>query len=168
MITSFTTLHRAAAIIALLLALTGAGLAQETTGTLRGQVTDPTGASIPNATVEVSGPTLMRTLTVTTDTAGSYTFSTLPPGTYAISTTAKGFTPAKKMNILLAVGKVLRVDFPLGVGTATETVEISAEAVAVDVSQSTVQGQRQRGFHRPSAQGARFRHPDRPGARRPL
>jgi hypothetical protein len=139
LITSFTTLQRAAAVIALLLAITGAGLAQETTGTLRGQVTDPTGASIPGATVEVSGPTLMRTLTVSTDTAGTYTFSTLPPGTYAISTNAKGFTPSKKMNIVLQVGKVLRVDFPLSVGSATETVEISAEAVAVDVSQSTVQ-----------------------------
>jgi hypothetical protein len=128
-----------AALLALLLGSMSIVYSQETTGTIRGEVTDPTGASIPGATVEIGGPALMRTLTVTTDTAGAYSSSTLPPGAYTISVSAKGFNSAKRVNIDLQVGRVLRLDFPLSVGGATETVEIVATAPMVDTSQSTVQ-----------------------------
>ncbi|HWR51644.1 MAG TPA: TonB-dependent receptor, partial [Bryobacteraceae bacterium] len=124
----------------LLLALLVAGTAfgQETTGAIRGEVSDPTGAIIPGATVEISGPGLMRAQTQKTDASGTYNFLTLPPGVYAVSTSAQGFASVKRVNIDLQVGKTLRVDFRLEVSTATQTVEVISEAAIVDVSQSTV------------------------------
>jgi hypothetical protein len=116
----------------------GVLFAQETTGTLRGEVTDPTGAIIPDATVEISGPALMRSQTVKTDASGTFTFMTLPPGSYAINVTAQGFVPTKRVNIDLQVGKILRIDFKLEVGGMTQTVEVISDAAIVDVSQSTV------------------------------
>jgi hypothetical protein len=120
------------------LLVAGVLFAQETTGTLRGEVTDPTGAIIPDATVEISGPALMRPQTMKTDSAGTFTFMTLPPGTYAINVTAQGFVPTKRVNIDLQVGKILRIDFKLEVGGMTQTVEVVSDAAIVDVSQSTV------------------------------
>ncbi|MCC6860712.1 MAG: TonB-dependent receptor [Bryobacterales bacterium] len=129
---------RAVPIAVLLLALVIPLAAQETTGTIRGDVTDPSGAVVPGATVEISGPALMRNQTVTTDSAGNFTFSTLPPGTYEVTVNARGFSAAKRVNIELQVGKVLRLDFRLEVGGTSETVVVMGEAAIVDVSQSTV------------------------------
>ncbi len=126
------------AVLFMLLPLLCAGLAlsQETTGTLRGVLTDPTGAVIPGAKVEVSGSTVSQSMS--TDATGSYAFMTLPPGVYTISVTAQGFVPVKRVNIALEVGKVLRIDFRLEVGGTTQTVEVISEAAIVDTSQSTV------------------------------
>ena len=126
------------AFLYMLLPLLCVGLAfsQETTGTLRGVVTDPTGAVIPGAKVEVTGATVNQS--ANTDSTGSYTFMTLRPGVYAINVTSTGFVPVKRVNIELQVGKVLRIDFKLEVGGTTQTVEVISEAAIVDTSQSTV------------------------------
>ncbi len=126
------------ALFYMLLPLLCAGIVfgQETTGTLRGVVADPTGAVVPGAKVEVTGPTVTQTMT--TDSTGSYAFMTLPPGVYAVNATAQGFIPVKRVNIALEVGKVLRIDFKLEVGGTTQTVEVISEAAIVDTSQSTV------------------------------
>ncbi len=123
-------------MLSLLLAATA--IAQETTGGLRGEVTDPSGAAIPNATVEVSGPALIRPQSMQTDSVGTYSFLTLPPGLYTVNATAQGFVPVRRMNIDLQVGKILRIDFRMEVGGTTQTVEVISEAAVVDVSQSTV------------------------------
>ncbi len=124
--------------ILLSLLLAGAAFAQETTGGIRGEVTDPTGAVIPGATVEIVGPALMNPLKVTTDSTGAFNFLTLPPGVYALNATAQGFVAMKRVNIDLQVGKILRIDFKLEVGGTTQTVEVVSEGAVVDVSQSTV------------------------------
>ena len=111
---------------------------QETTGSLRGVVTDATGAVVPNAKVEVAGPALLGSPTVTTDSAGTYAFLTLPSGVYTLTATASGFIPQKRVNIDLQVGKILRIDFKLEVGGTQQTIEVISEAPIVDVSQSTV------------------------------
>lgn len=120
------------------LALAGAVFAQETVGGIRGEVTDPSGAVIPNATVTVSGAGLMRPQEMKTDAAGTYAFLTLPPGMYEVTATADGFVPTKRVNLNLQVGKTLRIDFKLEVGATTQSVEVISEAAIVDVTQSTV------------------------------
>src|SRR4051812_44835469 len=57
---------------------------------LRGVVTDPSGAVVPNATVQVRGPADRR---VRTGPAGQYAFPALPAGSYEVRVTAKGFPP---------------------------------------------------------------------------
>src|SRR3954469_10907392 len=78
------------------LSLVCSAFAQETWGAIRGAVTDPTGAGVPNARVELSGSSLPRTLSAITDTVGAYQFLQVPAGTgYTLSTTAQGFRTAK-------------------------------------------------------------------------
>src|SRR6266540_1659856 len=72
------------------------GLAQETTGSIEGTVTDPSGAAVPHASVEISGSTLVRPRTATTDSSGYYNFSQLPPGSYEVNVKAPGFSGHKQ------------------------------------------------------------------------
>jgi len=126
------------AAIAALLLICGIAWCQETTGVIRGLVTDPTGAVVPNANVEVSGPALMRSQVVQTDSTGNYSFQTLPPGVYTLGVTVTGFVPIKRTGIDLQVGRILRIDTRLEVGGSQQVVEVSAEGVIVDTAQSTI------------------------------
>src|SRR6516162_3924678 len=69
--------------------------AQETTGALQGTVKDPTGAVVSEAQVVATSNILVGTKTTTTDASGYYRFANLPPGTYALTVTAKGFRTSK-------------------------------------------------------------------------
>ena len=82
---------RACIVVTLfVLLLTSSSHAQTSSGTLRGRVTDPTGAVIPQASVTATGPSGKKA-TAVTDQQGAYELKGLSPGTYSVSTTAKGF-----------------------------------------------------------------------------
>src|SRR5215467_12535333 len=116
-----------------------ASFGQETTAGLQGTVKDPTGALVPNATVEISGPALIGgSRKVETDTAGAYRFAQLPPGDYTLTVTAQGFATLRQPAIHLDVGRLPTLDLSLQVGTATQTVEVAANAATIDVTQSKV------------------------------
>ncbi len=65
-----------------LLLFVGYTFAQETTGGIAGTVKDPSGASVPDATISVTASSLVGTKTVQTDSSGYYRFANLPPGSY--------------------------------------------------------------------------------------
>jgi hypothetical protein len=113
-------------------------LAQETTGSIQGTVTDASGAAVSGARVEASSPALVRPLTVTTDAGGTYVFASLPPGTYTLTVSASGFATIKQEGISLQIGKVLSADLQLQVGNVAENVVVTSEAPIVDVTQSKV------------------------------
>src|SRR5258708_38858647 len=77
-------------LLSALLLLPGA-FAQETTAGVQGVVKDATGAGVPGASVEVAGPALIGTRKVQSDDGGNYHIAALPPGTYTLSVSAKGF-----------------------------------------------------------------------------
>src|SRR5579871_3947576 len=112
--------------------------AQETTAGIQGTVKDPSGASVANATVEVSSPALLGTRKVQTDVSGNYHFGALPPGDYTMTVSATGFRTFKSTGIDLAVGRLPVFDVTLQVGVVTEAVEVAANATLVDVTQSKV------------------------------
>jgi len=114
-------------------------LAQETTAGLQGTVKDSSGAVVVRAGVEVSGTALIGTKKVETDQGGYFRFANLPPGTYTLTVTAPGFRTFKQENISLEVGHLPSFDITLAVGAITETVEVSAAAAVIDVTQSKVQ-----------------------------
>ena len=66
-------------------------LAQGTNGTLTGQVVDPSGAAIPEATVTLTNVGTNFPQTVTTDATGIYVFKLVPPGNYTLTVAARGF-----------------------------------------------------------------------------
>src|SRR5574340_1486156 len=109
---NFATRNAIYALLALFL-VTAAAFAQETTGVIRGEVTDPTGGVVPNAKVDITGPALMRPLSGKTGASGAFAFMTLPPGIYTLEVAATGFVTAKRDNIDRQVGKILRLDVKL-------------------------------------------------------
>lgn len=113
-----------------------AAFAQETTAGLLGTVKDQSGAVVPNATVELSGP--LGNQKVVTDSTGQFTFSKLPVGTYTITVTASGFSTYKRTGVDLSTGRLPSIDINLKLGAQQETVEVSGEAPVVDVTQSKV------------------------------
>ncbi|MBI3698790.1 MAG: TonB-dependent receptor [Acidobacteria bacterium] len=127
-----------AGLLILSLLFVAPGFAQETTAGFQGSVKDPSGAVVPNATIEVSSPALIGTRTVQTDAAGNYRFAALPPGEYAMTVTAPGFRTYKQTGIQLSAGRLPVIDVQLEVGAVAETVEVSASAVLLDTTQSKV------------------------------
>jgi hypothetical protein len=113
--------------------------AQETTAGLQGTVKDPQGAVVSQATVEITGTTLIGAKSLKTDSAGFYRFANLPPGAYTVTVSAQGFTSLKQTGINLEVGKLPTLDLKLTVGGVEQTVEVSSEAPVVDVTTSKVQ-----------------------------
>jgi hypothetical protein len=100
-------------------------LGQAVNGTLLGTVTDPSGAVVPGATVNIVlvGQSLEHTSV--TNESGNFTEPDLPPGTYTVTVVAKGFKKETRENITLETNTTTRVDVRLVTGSATETVEVT-------------------------------------------
>src|SRR5258706_5885834 len=112
---------------------------QETTGGLQGTVKDPSGAVVSNAAVELTGTSLVGKKSLTTDSSGYYRFANLPPGTYAISVKAAGFSDLKREGITIEVGHLPTIDLALSVGATGTVVEVSGAAPVIDVTTETTQ-----------------------------
>jgi hypothetical protein len=97
------------------LAVSPSVFGQETTAGLQGIVKDPSGASVANATVEVSGAALIGNRRVKTDDSGVYRVTQLPAGTYSLSVTVPGFRTFKQVGIELSVGRLPTIDVKLEV-----------------------------------------------------
>src|SRR5579863_3987212 len=100
-------------------------LGQAVSGTLLGTVTDPSGAVVSGATVNIVlvGQSLEHTSI--TNESGNFTEPDLPPGTYTVTVAAKGFKKETRQNITLETNTTTRVDVRLVTGSATETVEVT-------------------------------------------
>jgi len=108
-------------------------LAQTGTGTLRGQVTDPTGAVVTEATVSVTGPN-GQALTATTNNHGNYEIKGLIAGNYAVTAMAKGFSVFAQQDVSVAAGQVRQFDIALEVAVQQEHVQVEDESTTLDVA----------------------------------
>src|SRR5271154_5824846 len=137
----FRTLSKLSTVLAALaLFLSGALLtAQETTGGLTGTVKDTTGAVVSGAQVVATAPSLTGSKEFKTDASGTYRFVNLPPDTYTVTVTAKGFATVKREGVTIEVGHLPTLDIPLQVGAADTVVEVSGEAPLIDTTTNTTQ-----------------------------
>lgn len=106
----------------------GAMFAQSDRGTITGTVTDTSGAVIANAAIgakQLESGALFPT--ISTDT-GNYTLAQLPAGPYEITVTVPGFKRLVRSGVTVQVAQTLRIDLPLELGAASESVTVSAEA----------------------------------------
>ncbi len=121
------------AAIALLAFTTTAAVAQ--TGSITGQVLDPTGAAIGKATITATSTSTGISRIATTTSAGIYSFGALPPSGYDLVATANGFQAQTMKNVVLNIAATLPVNFTLAVAGATTTVDVrDAETATVDAS----------------------------------
>ena len=101
------------------------GMAQTVTGTIRGTITDPSGAIVSGATVTATN-TASGVATVTkTNGAGEYSIRFLQIGQYKIAVSASGFTTASYGPFALEIDQTAKVDIPLRIGTATTNVNVT-------------------------------------------
>ena len=128
----------ALSVLTLLLMVPGNGSAQVLYGTLVGNVKDPTGAIVPDATVTLTETGTALTRQVKTDSRGTYTVSTLTPGTYTVKISAQGFKTFSRPDVAVTVNSVSRVDATLQLGAVNQTVEVSASAAQLQTDRADV------------------------------
>lgn len=117
------------------------GQSQSTTGTVQGTVTDPNGAVVSGASVTVRNTATGFERTVTSNSDGFFTAPLLPLGKYRVTTNASGFAPYVLENVDVTVGQTLALNIAVKVGSATETVDVSADAEAVDTARTELSTQ---------------------------
>ena len=126
------------AVIALLLAIPVVAVAQVTTATIIGTVSDPSGAIVAGAQVTARNVDTGLTRTVTSSDEGTYRLEFLPVGKYVLEVTTTGFKKSYLNDIVLKVNDTTRVDVSLTVGQVSETVTI-AESASPAINTSTAE-----------------------------
>jgi uncharacterized surface anchored protein len=127
-------------LVVLLLLSVGVCAAQST-ATLAGTVTDPTGAVVPGANVKVRSLATNTIRETVSDSAGAYTVPSLQPGDYEIRTTAAGFGTSVIKSITLQVDQSVTANVKLNVASSGETVQVEGGAAPLIDSQTITMGQ---------------------------
>ena len=107
------------------------------TGQIRGVITDPSGSVLPNVAISATSQALMTPRKATTDVTGGYLIDSLPPGIYQLTYTTEGFKTQVQSNIAITPGFTATVSFALQVGSAEQSVVVSAQAPIVDTANNT-------------------------------
>jgi carboxypeptidase family protein/TonB-dependent receptor-like protein len=116
------------------------GIAQTTTATLSGVLSDETGAVLPGAHVVVMNTDTGVQRTASTDEKGLFQLADLPPGPYKVTVSLAGFETLVRDGITLAVGQRADLKLAMKVGAVTERVTVTEEAPVVNTSNSSVSG----------------------------
>ncbi|MEO7660325.1 MAG: carboxypeptidase-like regulatory domain-containing protein, partial [Pyrinomonadaceae bacterium] len=111
-------------IVGLALLTTQIAIHAQTTGSMSGTVTDPSGAVVPGATVTVVNTATGAERSAVASSTGAFDFQALQPGNYTISVEASGFRKAIARNIVVSVSTASTVNIPLEVGLAGEEVTV--------------------------------------------
>lgn len=110
--------------------------AQETTGTLRGFVTDKLGKVLPGVAIEISSPNLMGTRSTITDDRGFYRFLYLPPGKYTICAKLDSFGTCWRKEVPIQVAKTYTSDIEMEMAGLEVDITVIAEEPVIDTESS--------------------------------
>ncbi|HEX3373751.1 MAG TPA: TonB-dependent receptor, partial [Edaphobacter sp.] len=125
----------------LVILLSAVANAQETTGSISGTISDSSGASVKGAVVTMTNTDRGQNIrTVTTNSAGFYTGTSLPLGTYTVKIAAAGFKGEEVTGLVLHVNDALTVNRILAVGNASEVVTVTADQVQLNLENGMSQG----------------------------
>ncbi len=102
--------------------------AQEFRGTLTGRVSDPTGLGVPNAKIVITKTDTNTRSETVSGADGNYTVPFLAPGPYEVSVEVAGFKKYVQSGIELGTNQKIAVDVPLQIGSASESLTVSADA----------------------------------------
>jgi hypothetical protein len=125
-----------AVLLATLVALPAAAQSL-TSGDVAGVITDPSGAAVSNAAVTLKNNDTGSTQVRNTSPQGAFRFQLLQPGTYTVSVSSQGFQTRDQV-VAVTVGQASTVNLQLAVGTATQTVEVTAEGGTVQTENANI------------------------------
>lgn len=111
-------------------------VAQVQNGQLTGDVTDPSGAAVPNAQVQVTRAATDFTVSATTNQQGHFVVNQVPVGTYVVTVTAGGFRAESHSGMVVNAGSIAHSDFKLQIGSTKEIVEVTGAEAAVETESS--------------------------------
>lgn len=125
-------------LLVVVLVLPASALAQAGSGELTGEVTDSSAGLVAHATVSVTHVETNQTYTSTTSDQGVYAFSSLKPGLYTVVVDAVGFKQFVRKQVTVTTGERVRIDVELSVGSATETITVTADAAPLRTDSATM------------------------------
>jgi hypothetical protein len=110
----------------------------QTTGAIRGEVRDPSGALVPGAmlTATLAGTETSRT--AATDADGAFEIPELAVGNYTVTAHATGFRNFSASDVVVTIGHVTVVDVALAVGAASDTITVQANATQVETTSTQI------------------------------
>jgi hypothetical protein len=111
---------------------------QTTTGSIFGDVTDPTGAVMSGATVRVVSISTGADLQHQTDAEGAYVFAGLPPTEYVVTVESQGFRTVTQ-SVLVPIQGRIRLDFRMEIGAVSDTVTVTQEGTSVQAAEPVLQ-----------------------------
>jgi Carboxypeptidase regulatory-like domain/TonB dependent receptor len=111
---------------------------QTSTADILGNVTDPTGAALANATVALVNIETKDTRTIQTNDSGAYVFTNLNPGHYSLNITSAGFHPVKNADLAVSAGDRRRVDTQMVIGESTQVIDVNTSAPVLQTDLSSV------------------------------
>lgn len=126
------------ALVAVLLLLVASAAFAQTTASISGTVSDPSGAVVPKATVTITNQGTAAQRVVQTSDSGFYTVTELVVGIYSVNATAPGFKTAMKTGIDLHVADSKTVPIVLEIGATAETVTVEGGALQVELRSGEV------------------------------
>lgn len=136
------------ALGAALFALPAIALGQAGDSSIRGTVTDDSGAVLPGATVTAMSNALIAAATTVTDSQGSYRLLNLPVGEYALEASLSGFATYRQEGVLLRASTNIGIDPVLSISSVQETVTVTAETPMLEITRPgnilTIEGDLQR------------------------
>jgi len=115
-------------------------VAQQTTGSITGRVTDPQSAAIPGATVTARSAATGFTRTEVTDAEGLYLLNALPVGIYDVTAELSGFATIVRKAIGVNVGQIQTIDIAMKVASVAEVVNVTGAAPIIETNASSVGG----------------------------
>lgn len=125
--------------IAIFLTLTGGSIAfGQSTATISGTVTDPSGAVVPQAQIRVHSLSTGTDRAAASDSTGNYTVPSLQPGNYSVTVNASGFSDYKIPSLTLQVAQNVTANIRLGLASMGEVVQVQGAAPIIDAQTSTV------------------------------
>jgi hypothetical protein len=122
----------------LVLATSVIALSQTSATSLQGTVTDPSGSAITGATVVLANAESRTERTATTGAQGEFTLLAIPPGTYTLAVTAKGFARHEQKDLQLLVNTPATANVQLRVGATSETITVSSEGEVLNMVDASI------------------------------
>jgi hypothetical protein len=120
------------------LLLPHAAFGQASSANLTGTVKDTSGAVLPGVTITAKSVATNEVRTTVSGSDGLYRLTNLPRGTYEVSAELQGFRTLRQSDILLTVGDTVKLDFPMEVGTVSESITVKGQAPLVNTEEGRV------------------------------